>query len=75
MRFNKNLQNQLEMLRKISNTDGVDYTDLESCIRGRDLYQLADATELLAPSEEENGSVNDFVKGIDAGLSDPDSSR
>ena len=75
MRFNKNLQNQLEMLRKNQNVDGVDQADLENCVRGRDLYQLADATNLLAQSEEDDGTVKDFINDIDPDLSELDSQR
>ena len=65
MRFNKNLQNQLELLRKKA-LASPESNDPEICVRGRDLYQLADASNLLAKSEDgasnfEMGEANYYM--------------
>ena len=60
------------MIRKNQTADGTDQNDADNCVRGRDLYQMADAAELLAQSEDDVSAQN-FINEIDPDLSDLDS--
>ena len=63
MKYNKNLQNQLELIRKKADTTPED-EDPELCFKGRDIYEFADTANLLAKSDENcsnDGQKNKLV--------------
>ena len=54
----------MELLRKQSNIS-PDQEAPEICVRGKDLYQLADAANLLAKSEDNGSNYDFFTKHLD----------